>query len=251
MNDKNINFKQHWLHKSHLKVYKLCKMKFFETYNDVIFKDKFNGSYALSLGTAFHEVAAYIVDNKINDIEQLENSIQNAELYDYAEWFIETNNDIKLYEPKKNEQIVVDNTETYLETTTYLRGTLDRFYYNEDKELVLVEYKTGKSTTFSNTDIDFGFYHIMLEANNQFPDKWQFINPKKQKVQTKPFVQKYIDKTIDMISEIRHNTKNKFVPNNYLLFCCDDCCAKYKCPTYTKRLPNGLKALTDTIEKNK
>jgi len=217
-------FGNRFLHKSHLKIYKLCPKKFEVSYDDVVRKERKQYAVPLIEGTAFHEWAAYIIENNIRSIDQISDYIMEVDLYNMLDYFINENNNINS---------VLDYVEFYLENKAKMRGTIDRYYVNEDCEGILVEYKTGNSNTFSNTYIDFGFYSILLLDNGYNVDKWQLINPRKQQNIIKDIDYKKIEKVRDIISDIRNITE--FQTAKCVGFWCYDCLYRTQCKTYNQK----------------
>ncbi|MBA2851734.1 hypothetical protein HNP86_001893 [Methanococcus maripaludis] len=244
-------FGNEWLHKSHLKVYKDCPRKFLETYDQVVYKDKPSYALPLTLGTAFHEWAAYIVDNNVTDFSQIADYITVKPLDSMVSWFVEANQTL---------DAVWNKCEHYMQTDEFIRGTIDRIYKNAAGELTLVEYKTG-NVTFSGAKIDFAYYTKLLEDNGHTVHKWELINPNKQKVYTKtvqrlepsndPLTKEEkmkgdeMKKVREMIYEIRNKPLDQFDHAKYVQYWCYDCPTKETCGKYCSYYSRGRQVIDE------
>lgn len=204
-----------YLRKSMVESFNFCPRQFKNVYIDGNFV---NETYIMQIGTRFHDFAYWFFDVcesiPVDRWTELVPSAFNVEEREWAHWWITTEQERyrscegRRFQPAQREMKLVDDT-------MLLTGTLDRIDYgdNED-ELVIVEYKTGKSYHEESIIRQLSFYKLMWDNTIKLGEikYMKYINPRTQVIKMIPINPSMTDKVLMSISKVRKAIREENYP---------------------------------------
>ena len=219
------------LSKSKINCYLKCPREFKYRYVDEI---ETPPNEYMSLGSDVHLIAEKYVEKYANNPQEdpkyfLELIAKELEINDvdihldslsdfFKEVFIEK--DYKLF---SQEEYLTDETHNFT-------GITDLILENPDGELVVIDYKTGSSSSFSKCRLELGYYKMLVE-NNYDKDviaagifftkdnKIRLLRFEDEDNKRKYMCQKELEEGLDTLYNVRNNINNGKFPKNEQYIC--------------------------------
>lgn len=202
-----------YLRKSMVESFNFCPMQFRKTY---IEGNETQESYIMQIGTRFHEFAYWFFDVcesiPVDQWTELVPSAFTSEEQDMAYWFLLTeqeryNNCTTRFMPIQREIKLQDDE-------LCISGTVDRIDQLDGDDLVIVEYKTGKSYNEESIVRQLSFYKILWDNTIKKGDikYMKYINPRTQVLKWITVDPKMTDKVLMNINKIRKAMEEDIFP---------------------------------------
>lgn len=203
-----------YLRKSAVESFNFCPRQFYKVYMEGM---PIKESYYMLQGTRFHEFAYWFFDVcESIPIEHWLDLVPNAfapEEREMAEWWVGT--EIERYKACKGRFAPLIREMKMIDDDLLLTGTVDRIDEGDSEdELIIVEYKTGRSYNEESVTRQLCFYKLIYDNTIKRGEikYMKYINPRLKVVKMIPYNPAIMDKVFVEISKVRRAMKDGIFP---------------------------------------